>query len=357
MLTMKFLKYFLIILTLLLIPKNVFAQEEEILEAKVIEILEEKEIRGQLYQKLKLVVEKGSIIDKKIIVESGNLAETNIKKYQIDDEVLVSFSQTPSGQDYFYISDFLRRDVLGFLFAIFLILTIAITGWQGMSSLIGMVFSFLIIFKIIIPLILSGMDPIISAIAGTILIIPVTFYLSHGLNRKTTVAAISTLICLIFTGVLSAIFVNGAKLTGFASEEAGFLQSMALGVNIKGLMLSGILIGSLGVLDDVTISQAAIVRKLKETDEKLGFSALFTKAMSVGKDHIASMVNTLVLVYTGAAMPLLLIFTINAHPFSEVINYEIIAEEIIRTLSGSIGLILAVPISTFLACVLENKKN
>jgi len=156
---------------------------------------------------------------------------------------------------------------------------------------------------------------------------------------------------------LSAIFANGARLTGFASEEAGFLESMTPGLNIKGLMLSGILIGSLGILDDVTISQAAIVRKLKETNQRLGFSKLFSRAMSIGKDHIASMVNTLILVYTGAAMPLLLIFVINAHPFTEIINYEIVAEEVIRTLSGSISLILAVPISTLLACVFEGKKD
>jgi len=353
----KILFIVLLLLLVLLKPSVIFAQEEEILEARIVEIVEEKQIEDQLYQKLKLLVENGSIKDREVIVENGNLAESNIKKYQVGDQVLLAYSKTPDGEDYFYISDYLRRNILGFLFAIFLVLTIAITGWQGITSLIGMAFSFLIIFKIIIPLILSGSDPIISAIIGTIFIIPATFYLSHGLNKKTTVAAISSLLCLIITGVLSAVFANGARLTGFASEEATFLQSMNPMFNIKGLMLSGILIGSLGILDDVTISQAAIVRKLKEANSRLDFYQLFAKAMSIGKDHIASMVNTLILVYTGAAMPLLLIFVIGAHPFLEIINYEIVAEEIIRTLSGSISLILAVPISTFLACVFEGKKT
>ena len=151
-------------------------------------------------------------------------------------------------------------------------------------------------------------------------------------------------------------FVESAQLTGFASEEAGFLQTIKQGsVNIKGLLLAGIIIGVLGVLDDITISQSAIVFQLKETNEKLGFFELYKRAMNVGQDHISSMVNTLVLVYTGAALPLLLLFIDNPHPFSEIVNYEIIADEVVRTLVGSIGLILAVPITTVIASLVAEQ--
>jgi len=189
-----------------------------------------------------------------------------------------------------------------------------------------------------------------TATLGSLLIIPLTFYLSHGFNKKTTVAVFGTLISLVLTGLLAKYFVGWARLTGFASEEAGFLQVMRPGlVSMKGLVLAGIIIGVLGVLDDITIAQAAVVEQLRQTDPNLAPEDLFWRAMRVGQDHIASMVNTLVLVYAGAALPLLLLFVDTSSPFREIINHEAIAEEIIRTLVGSIGLIAAVPITTFLA--------
>jgi uncharacterized membrane protein len=157
---------------------------------------------------------------------------------------------------------------------------------------------------------------------------------------------------------LATLFVNLSQLTGFTSEEAGFLQAYKPGlINMKGLLLSGIIIGVLGVLDDITISQSAIVEQLKKANQKLKPIELYQKAMSVGRDHIASMINTLILVYTGAALPLLLLFIDNPHPFSQVINYEIIADEVVRTLVGSIGLILAVPITTLLAVWFVSKNH
>ena len=166
-----------------------------------------------------------------------------------------------------------------------------------------------------------------------------------------------TLIALIITGILSSVFVEAARLTGFASEEAGFLRVARQMINIKGLLLAGIIIGVLGILDDITISQSAIVFQLKEANKKLKFNELYKRAMNVGQDHISSMVNTLVLVYAGASLPLLLLFIDNPQPFFEVINYEIIADEIVRTLVGSIGLILAVPITTLIAALVSNKKK
>jgi uncharacterized membrane protein len=152
---------------------------------------------------------------------------------------------------------------------------------------------------------------------------------------------------------LAGIFVEAAKLTGFSSEEASFLEVARPGsVNLRGLLLAGIIIGVLGILDDITVSQAAIVAQLKKTAPELSARSTYAAAMDVGRDHIASVVNTLVLVYTGAAMPLLLLFLQNTGAVADVINYEMVAEEIVRTLVASIGLILAVPITTSLACLL-----
>jgi uncharacterized membrane protein len=339
--------------------------KEETLEGKVIQILDEKETvsadggKPQLYQKLEVLVTKGSLKDSEITVENGNVPSVNTPKYKIGDGVIVSYSRDLEGKDVFYITDFIRRGPLLWLFLIFVILTVAIAGWRGALSLLGMGISFLVIFFLILPRILGGSDPVEAAILGSLLIIPVTFFLSHGFNKKTGVAIAGTLIALIITGMLAGAFVEFSKLSGFVSEEAGFLQA-AKGslVNIKGLLLAGIIIGVLGVLDDITISQSAIVFQLKEANEKLKFGELYKRAMNVGSDHIASMVNTLILVYTGAALPLLLLFIDNPHPFSEVINYEIVADEIVRTLVGSAGLVLAVPITTFIAAfVAESNKK
>ena len=332
--------------------------KEETLEATVVEILEEKEItpqfsqEKQLYQKLKLLVTKGSLQDKEIVIENGNIPIANLQKYKPGDKVSISYSQDLEGNDIFYITDYVRRGSLFWLFIIFIVLVTTIARWQGITSLLGMGASFLVIFKFILPQILAGANPILIAIIGSLFIIPLTFYLSHGFNKKTTVAIAGTVIALIITGVLAGVFVEAAKLTGFASEEAGFLQITKQGsVNIKGLLLAGIIIGVLGVLDDITVSQSAIVLQLKKANPKLKFEELYKQAMNVGQDHISSMVNTLILVYTGAALPLLLLFVDNPHPFSEIINYEILADEIVRTLVGSLGLILAVPLTTLIAVI------
>jgi uncharacterized membrane protein len=337
--------------------------QEETLEGKVVQILDERQITPtgatelQLYQKLELLVTKGTLKGDKIIVENGALLTTNIQKYKVGDRLVVIYGQDIEGKDSFVIADYIRRGGLFWLFVIFVVMVGAIARWQGMASLLGMGISFLVIFEFILPKISAGGNPVQIAILGSLVIIPATFILSHGANKKTLVAIVGTLIALIITGILAEVFVEVTRLTGFASEEAGFLQAYHSGlINIKGLLLAGIIIGVLGVLDDITVSQSAIVQKLKEANPKQKANELYKKAMAVGKDHIASMVNTLILVYTGAALPLLILFIDSPRPFSEVINYEIVADEVVRTLVGSIGLILAVPITTFIAVLSAERK-
>jgi uncharacterized membrane protein len=327
--------------------------QEEILEGKILGSIKEdvitQEGKQYLYQELKVLIVKGSLADKEVIIEVGNIPLVGQPKYKAGDEVLISYSHDFEGKEVFYITEFVRRKPLVWLFFLFVILAVVVGKWRGLSSLLGLGISFLVIFTFILPQIYAGRDPVFIAIVGSLLIIPFTFYLSHGFNKKTTMAMMGTFIALVITGLLAKFFIEVTKLTGYASEEAAFLYVAKEGVNIRGLILAGIIIGTLGVLDDITISQAAIAQQLRAANPKISHKEQFWRAMDVGRDHIASMINTLVLVYTGAALPLLLLFTTNSHPFTEVINYEVIAEEIIRTLVGSIGLIAAVPITTFLA--------
>lgn len=250
----------------------------------------------------------------------------------------------------YIVVDYQRTRPLLLLTLIFVITTLLVTRLWGLKSFVSLLFSFFLIFNLLLPQIMAGEDPVAVTILTSLYIIPATFYLSHGINRKTHAAILGTAISLLITGVLATFFVNLTHLTGLASEEAGFLLSlMGEKVSTRGLLLSGIILGTLGVLDDVTVSQSAIVSELKTANLKLTDRELFTRAMRVGHDHISSMINTLILVYTGASLPLLLLFLDSSQTFAGVVNHEIIAEEIVRTLVGSLGLILAVPITTLIA--------
>ncbi|MBI4136460.1 YibE/F family protein [Candidatus Roizmanbacteria bacterium] len=328
---------------------------DEILEGTITEIpIEEQrpvsDGSSTLYQKLSVLVTKGSLQGETITIENGTLPYAHIEKYGVGDRVVIQKTQTAEGTETYMITDYVRRGALAWLFVIFVLLVIAIGGKWGIASLLGMGISFLIIMFFMLPRILNGAPPVVISLISSLVIVPVTFYLSHGFNAKTHIAIFGTLATLSITGMIASLTIDTAHLTGYATEEAGFLEVQRAGtINMQGLLLAGIIIGVLGVLDDVTVSQAAIVQQLKKANVKFHFQQLFSRAMSVGRDHIASLVNTLVLVYTGASLPLLLLFINNPRPFSEIINYEFVSDEIIRTLVGSIGLVLAVPITTAVA--------
>lgn len=360
---MRILLYLAFSLSLFSFPTSIYGQtQEEIFEGKVLQIIKQEKRSSEdfnyTYQKIKLLVTSGSLHGQTITIENGEYASADNQTYNVGDKLIVSKEPDLDNQSKFYIRDYVRRDGLLILFIIFASLTILIGRIRGVLSLIGMGLSFLVIIFFILPRIIAGDNPVFIAIVGSVMIIPITFSLSHGLNPKTAIAVFGTLITLIITGLLAAIFVSITHLTGFATEEAGFLQfDLGSKINMKGILLAGIIVATLGILDDITISQAGIVAELKSANPKLKLNELFTRAMNIGRDHISSLVNTLVLVYTGASLPLMLLFAYNPRPFNEVINYEIIADEVVRTLVGSIGLIVAVPITTFLAAIYFSKTH
>ena len=260
---------------------------------------------------------------------------------------MISFNEETN--DY-QIADYYRQKPINLLFWFFVVTVIGVGKLYGFTSILGMFLSLAVIIKIILPQIYSGTNPILVIIIASIFLIPTTFYLSHGVNIKTNLAIVGTFISAIITGVLAYSFTHLAHITGYANEEASFLDIAKSGqLNIQSLLIAGIIIGSIGILDDVSVSQVSVVNEIAKANPKFGFLELFKRSMSVGRDHVSSMVNTLFLVYTGAAMPLMLLFLDNSVSFTQIINTEMVAEEIVRTLVASIGLILAVPITTFMA--------
>lgn len=266
--------------------------------------------------------------------------------------VVLDVLPQPDGTDLVYIADFQRSRPLIALTLAFVLSVVAFGRWQGVRALIGLVTTFAVLVWFIVPAILDGRSPLVVAMVGALVIMIATLYLAHGFSAKTTSAVVGTAIALALTGLLSAAFVSAASLTGFTSDEARLATIEAGGLSLSGLLLAGILIGGLGVLDDVTMSQASTVFELRKANPSATVADLLRGALNVGRDHVAATVNTLFLAYAGASLPLLLLFSVGNAGFVPVITSELVAVEVVRTLVGSLGLIAAVPVTTFLAAAL-----
>jgi uncharacterized membrane protein len=260
------------------------------------------------------------------------------------------------GQPAFYnIRDLERTRPMLILVAVFTLAVLAFGRWQGLRSLIGLALSFAVIVGFVVPAILRGHSPVAVALVGAMAIMLISLYLSHGIGRKTTAAVVGTGLALVLTAALTVGFVAATSLTGLASEDALNASFQAGGLSFRGLLLAGIILGGLGVLDDVTMSQASLVFELRRADPSASFGRLVSGALAVGRDHIAATVNTLFLAYAGASLPLLVLFTTSGDALGTVATAEAVAVEIVRTLCGSIRLIAAVPLTTLLAAALAGR--
>jgi uncharacterized membrane protein len=258
-----------------------------------------------------------------------------------------------AGQPTFYnIRDLERGRPMVALAVLFVLAVIAFGRWQGVRSLIGLACSFAVIVGFVVPAILRGRSPVPVALVGAMAIMLASLYLSYGVGRKTTSAVVGTALALALTGALTAGFVELAALTGLASEDALNASFQVGGISLRGLLLAGIILGGLGVLDDVTVSQASVVFELRRADPAAGFAELVRSALVVGRDHVAASVNTLFLAYAGASLPLLVLFVSGGDSLGTVATAEAVAVEVVRTLCGSVGLIAAVPLTTMLAASL-----
>ena len=273
------------------------------------------------------------------------------------DRVVLGRSVDPTGRVDYYFADLQRRQPLFLLALLFAVAVVAIGRWRGFAALIGLAITWTILVWFMLPALLDGKSPLAVALVGSALIMLFVLYLTHGLHTQTTTALLGTLASLGLTGVLASVFVAAAHITGLASEESVYLQSVGGRFSVSGVLLAGIIIGALGALNDVTVTQASAVWELHAANPSFRARALYRSAMRIGRDHIASTVDTLVLAYAGASLPLLILFTLGDRPVGDILTGELVAAEIVRTLVGSIGLVASVPLTTALAAAVVTRSR
>ena len=289
--------------------------------------------------------------------DAGNrrlLAEqptTATQPLEVGDHIVLAYFPNSPPEFQYAFADRQRRGPLYLLIGLFTAVVLVFGRWRGLRALIGLVVSGMVVIVFILPALLEANSPLAVALTGSAAIALVALYLAHGFTVATTTAVLGTLVSLGLVGFLGSVFVGAADFTGLATEEATYLQLTAGQIDLQGLLLAGIVIGALGVLDDVTVTQVSAVWELRRANPALRRWDLYASAVRIGRDHIASTVNTLVLAYAGASLPLLLLFTQANQGLTDVLNGEAVAVEVVRALVGSIGLVCSVPITTALAAV------
>ncbi|MET8247573.1 YibE/F family protein [Streptomyces sp. NPDC005202] len=267
------------------------------------------------------------------------------------EKVVVAYEPSAPRDLQYSVTDVNRRFPMALLAGIFALAVVVVGRMRGVMALVALAISFLVLNFFILPAILQGSNPLVVAVVGSSAIMLIALYLCHGLSARTSVAVLGTLISLLLIGVLGSLFIGWAALTGNTDDNTGLIHGLYPSIDMSGLLLAGVIIGSLGVLDDVTVTQTSAVWELHEANPAMGRRGLYRAGIRIGRDHIASVVNTLVLAYAGAALPLLLLFSIAQSSVVTVANSELVAEEIVRTLVGSIGLVASVPVTTLLAAL------
>jgi uncharacterized membrane protein len=359
-----FLLFFLVLAAFIFIPY--FARVElpvaqmsafgsETVRAEVDEIIEEGQIdlggTLQRYQLARIEILEGDYEGILMEIDYGQRQVLSGNVYlEPDDHILVTLGVRPDGVITAYFAEHVRTTPLLWLLGAFVLAILFISRWKGLRSLLSMAFSLFVIIRYIIPHILMGEDPVRVSIIGAAILLGITLYLTYGWNLKTHSAVLSMIFVLLITGTLAYAFVVFTRLTGAGDENALFLiQMLNSNINLRGLLLGGMIIGALGVLDDLVTTQASAIFELHRANPGLGFRGLYSAAMRIGQDHVAATVNTLVLAYAGASLPMLLMFSLGRGDFGYVVNFSFIAEEVVRTLVGSLGLVTAVPLTTAIA--------
>ena len=328
------------------------------IRARVTQIIEEGQItlgeNQQSYQVLRVEILQGEYKGILMEVDYGKRQlRSDTNRFVPGDEIFVLIGKDLNGLLTAYYVDYVRTNPLLILLGVFMSAIILMGRWKGVGSLLALAFSMLMIIGYIIPHILAGEDPLRVSLIGSAILLGTTLYLTYGWNLKTHASVLSMVLALLLTGLLAVFFVSLTRLTGSGQEEALYLiQFSSVNINLHGLLLGGMIIGALGVLDDLVSSQSAAVFEIYDANPALGFRRIFEKSMRIGQDHVAATVNTLVLAYTGASLPLLLLFTLGSGNYGFLLNLGYMAEEVVRTLVGSLGLIAAVPITSLIATAL-----
>ncbi len=339
-----------------LLNSQQLAVQESTLRAKVTDILEERVSTDPgglilVFQKLEVeILTPGEYKNAVIEVEYNGLGpNVNTVRFRPGSQAIIMTSHDLNDEIHFLVADHVRLAPIVTITSLFVLITLIVGRWQGLRALIGLVLSGFVIAGFIVPQILALRDPVLVSMVGAGLLLTATLYLIQGWNPMGHSALLGMLASLILTGGLSMIWTRFAYLTGFGSEETMFLQASGVGVQMQGLLLAGIIIGAASVLDDVVIAQSVAVFELSAANHAFTKRDLFQKGMRIGTTHLASMVNTLILAYTSTALPLILLFFVYPEAWYLTINRELIAEEIIRAIVGSTALMLAVPMTTYIA--------
>lgn len=330
--------------------QEVFQELQGILRAEVVEIVGEREelIMGTdaltTVQTLRVELRDGDRAGE--VVEFEN----DLIMLRPGDDIYVTHLVTTDGLEYFYLKDVERRVPLIALTILFVGLIVWFARWQGVRALLSLAVSIAAILFLLIPAMLAGYDPVWVSVLIAGVILMVVLFGTHGVNVLSLSALGGTWGAVILAVIVATIFVDALRLSGFGQDATVYLNFATDGrLDFTGLLLGSIIIGILGVLDDVSITQASVVQQLKHANPALRLRQLYARAIKVGRDHVGSLVNTLALAYVGAALPLVLLFATSNESLAVTLNQEVIVAELVRIMVGSIGLVLAVPLTTFLA--------
>ncbi len=276
--------------------------------------------------------------------------ENDLTVLSVGDSIFVNRIVGIDGIEVVVFKDIERRPQLTWLFALMVVLVVTLAGWQGVRALLSLGMSILAILFLLVPALLVGYNPALASFAIATVILGVTLFLTHGVRPHVVISYIGTMAAVGVTCLIAALSVAWVGLTGFSADASVYLNFATGGqLDLAGLLLGGIIIGLLGVLDDVAITQASVVQELKAANATLGWRELYTRSIRVGRDHVGSLVNTLALAYVGTTLPLLLLFARSDASFLTSINQEVIAAELVRIMVGSMGLVLTVPFTSLLA--------
>jgi uncharacterized membrane protein len=286
----------------------------------------------------------------------GPSGQQDVPRYEVGDEILLNISA--GDEVYVAVADRYRIPALALLIGLFAVAVTIVGGWRGVRSLIALALTLAVVVKVVVPLILAGWEPAWVAIAAATGVTVATLLLTEGLGRRTVAAAIGTFLALLLVAVLAVAFDELARFTQLrGSEEATFLLSIGIkDLDLGGLVLAAIIFGALGILDDVTVTQAAAVQEIYEAEPRTSRRDLAARAMNVGRSHIAATVNTLVLAYVGASLPLIILFAAGGQDPVLISSQEIVAVEVVRAIVGSIGIVAAVPLTTAIAVGLIGRR-
>ena len=290
--------------------------------------------------------ENGSLV---VLPEINTSFDPSFPQLAAGDRVILGLDPVTNA---YYYEDRDRMSSLWWLILLFAVTVICLARVRGLLALFAMGVTVLVLIKFVAPSVLDGNDPVLVCVVAAAVIAYFSLYFTHGFNLMTTIALAGTLTALGLTLGISWAFFEIAEFSGYASEESFVLPFLAESLDVRGLLLGGTIIAALGALDDVTVTQTATVLELSRRNSALSSGQLAISALRVGREHIASTVNTLLLAYAGSSIPLLLLFAVSKQSLADVANSEVIAIELVRTLCGSIGLVAALPITTYLAAFL-----